>query len=200
VNTVSTLLEGAETNDGGELDDGRLIPNGLSNLDGLLEALEIVVTILNPLGVPTIRLEASENVFSEGDIGITVNGDMVVIIDANEVSKLEMTGEGSSFGGNAFLEAAVTDKDVGEAVKEVETRAVERGGSLSLGDGETDSIADTLTERTGSDFNARGIVSLWMAWGLAANLSEVLEVVNGEVVTVEVEQSVMQHATMTVTA
>ncbi len=41
--------------------------------------------------VPSVRLVSSLDVLSEGDGGVTVNGDVVVIVDGNEVSELQVT-------------------------------------------------------------------------------------------------------------
>jgi hypothetical protein len=41
-------------------------------VDGGLDALEVVVTILDPHGVPAVGLETLHNIFSEGTLGVTV--------------------------------------------------------------------------------------------------------------------------------
>jgi hypothetical protein len=75
VDTTGTGKLGAETNSGGQLDDGGLVSNLLTLADGSLDTREVVVTILDPLGVPAVSLEALHNVLSEGTLGVTVCGD-----------------------------------------------------------------------------------------------------------------------------
>jgi hypothetical protein len=72
VNTAGTLQLGAETDGGGELDDGGLVGDLLGLRDGFLNALEIRVTVLDVLNVPSVGLEALEDVLSEGALGVTV--------------------------------------------------------------------------------------------------------------------------------
>lgn len=72
VDTTGTLQLGTETNGGGQLDDGGLILNLLAPLDGGLDTLEVVVTILDPLGVPAVGLETLQDILSEGALGVTV--------------------------------------------------------------------------------------------------------------------------------
>lgn len=147
MDAVSTLLLRTISNDGGELDQGWLISDSLGILDGLLNGLKIIVTILDPLGVPSVGLEAGENIFSERDVGVTVDGDVVVIIDGNEVAELEMSGQRDGFSGNTLLQTTVSKECVGMVVEEWESVAVEGGTSLGLGDSETDGVADTCRAR-----------------------------------------------------
>jgi hypothetical protein len=72
VDTAGALELGAETNGGGQLDDGGLVLDLLGLLDGSLNALEVGVTVLDVLGVPAVGLEALHNILSEGALGVTV--------------------------------------------------------------------------------------------------------------------------------
>jgi hypothetical protein len=72
VYTSGTLQLGTETNGGGELDDGGLVGDLLGLRDSLLDALEVGVSVLDVLGVPSVGFEALENVLSEGALGVTV--------------------------------------------------------------------------------------------------------------------------------
>ena len=72
VDTAGTLELRAETNGGGQLDEGGLVSDLLALADGSLDTLEVVVTILNPLGVPSVGVEALDDILSEGTLGVTV--------------------------------------------------------------------------------------------------------------------------------
>ena len=72
VDTAGTLELGAVTDGGGEPDHGGLVLDGLALLDGLLDALKVVVTVLDPHDVPAVGLEALGDVLSEGALGVTV--------------------------------------------------------------------------------------------------------------------------------
>lgn len=169
VDTVGALVDGAVANGGLELDNGGLVRDGLSLLDGGLNGSQVVVTVLDGDDMPAISLVALGNVLSEGNVGVAVNGDVVVIPDGNQVAELEVTGEGAGLAGDTLHEAAIAKEAVCVVVDELEAGLVEAGCGVSLGNGETDSIADTLTERASGDLNAGGVMGLGMAGGLAAD-------------------------------
>jgi hypothetical protein len=72
VDAVGALKLGTVSDDGGKLDDGGLVLDLLGLLDGSLDAIQIVVAILDPLSVPAVGLEALEDILSEGDVGVTI--------------------------------------------------------------------------------------------------------------------------------
>ena len=86
---------------------------------------------------------------------------------------------------------------------------------MGLGNGKTDSIADTLTKRASGDLNSGGVVGLGMAGSDAvkflrtyeyddqlvrdkfSSYSEALNVVKRNV-TIKVKEGILQHATVAV--
>jgi hypothetical protein len=94
------------------------------------------------------------------DIAKLTNGDVVVIVDGNEVPELQVASHGSSFAGNALHSAAITEEHECVVVDQIEAGLVEDSGSVGLGHGETDSIGETLAERTGGDLDTGGVVGL----------------------------------------
>lgn len=72
VDTASTGQLGTETDGGGQLDDGGLVLDLLALADGSLDALEVVVAVLDPLGVPAVSLKALHDILGEGALGVTV--------------------------------------------------------------------------------------------------------------------------------
>ena len=81
-----------------------------------------------------------------------------------------MTSHGGSLAGNTLHSTTITEVHVGVVVEEVIARLVEGGSSLSLGNGQTDGVGETLTERTGGDLNTGGVVSLGVTGGDAVEL------------------------------
>ena len=94
---------------------------------------------------------------------------MVIIVDHDEISQLQMAGRTSSFAGNALHGTSIAKETVSVIVDQVELGLVEGCSSLGLGNGKTDSVGETLTERPRSHFNARSILGFWMAWGDTIN-------------------------------
>ena len=127
-----------------------------------------------------------------------------------------MTSHGGSLAGNTLHSTTITEVHVGVVVEEVIAGLVEGGSSLSLGNGQTDGVGETLTERTGGDLNTGGVVSLGVTGGDAVELlffwsecglpgqvrnstyTEVLQVIHANGVAKEVKESILEHATVTV--
>lgn len=94
---------------------------------------------------------------------------MVVIVDGNQVAELKMSSQGRSFRGNSLHGAAISKEDKGVVVDEVEVGLVEDSLGVGLGNGETDSVGETLAERAGGDLNTGGVVSLGVTGGLGSD-------------------------------
>jgi len=67
--------------------------------------------------------------------------------------------------GNAFHHAAITHEYIGVVVDDVMAWAVELCSQGLLGDGETDCVGKTLTQRAGGGFNASGVAHFRVARG-----------------------------------
>ena len=92
VNKVdSSKKKSLVTDSGLDLDDGRLIGNGLSFGNSSSNGSNIVVTIGDRQSVPAIRFETLQDIFSERDFSRTINGDLVVIVQSNELAELPVT-------------------------------------------------------------------------------------------------------------
>ena len=106
-----------------------------------------------------------------------------------------LPGERAGLGSNTLLETSISEETVGEVVEDLETVLVVDGTHVSLGNGETDSVSDTLTEGTGGDLDTVSDTDLGVTGGDGVDLSEVLEVIHGELVATEVEQDVLEDTT-----
>jgi hypothetical protein len=144
---------------------------------------------------------------------------MVVIPDGNQVAQLEVTSQRARLARDTLHQAAIAKEAVCVVVNKLVTRLVECGRGVSLSNGKTDSVGDTLAKRTSGDLNAGGIVSLGMAGCDAVNVlvgspsqhlpldtsidpaayTEGLEIVKGEVIAIEVKESILEHASVAVT-
>lgn len=98
------------------------------------------------------------------------NGNMVVIVDSNEVTELQVTSGTGSFASNTLHSTAITEDGICVVVEKFIAGLIEDGGSVSLSNGETDGVGETLTKRTGGDLNTGGIVRLRVTRGLAVEL------------------------------
>ena len=78
------------------------------------------------------------------------------------------SNQGRGIASNRFQQ-----QTVGVVVDEVELGLVEGGSGVSLGNGQTNSVADTLAKGASGDLNARGVMSLGVSGGLAANTLQI---------------------------
>jgi hypothetical protein len=90
---------------------------------------------------------------------------VVVIVDHDEVAELQVTGHGSSLGGDTLHSAAITEEGICVVVEQLVTGLVEDGGRVPLSNSKTDSVGETLTKRTSGDLNTGGVVGLRVTWG-----------------------------------
>jgi len=75
-------------------------------------------------------------------------------------------------------------------------RAGVSGREPGFRNGHPDAVTESLSERSGGDFNAYCVAAFRMAWGLAAPLAETFEFVERQVVAGEMQQAVEQHRAM----
>lgn len=94
---------------------------------------------------------------------------MVIVVDHDEVSQLEMTSSTSSFTGNALHRTSITEKAEGVVIYQLEAGFVEFGSSVSLRNRETNCICETLAKRTGGDFDTWCILCFRMSRSDAIN-------------------------------
>lgn len=83
-----------------------------------------------------------------------------------------MTSGTSCLAGNALHCTSITENGEGVVVDQFEARLVEHGTSVCLSDGETNSIGESLSERSCCDFDAFGIMGFGMARRNAVNVLE----------------------------
>lgn len=98
------------------------------------------------------------------------NGDVVVIVDGNEVAQLQVTSHGGGLTGNTLHGAAIAEEGVGVVVQELVAGLVEDTSGVSLGNGQTDGVGETLAEGTGGDLDTGGVVSLGVTGSDAVEL------------------------------
>lgn len=98
------------------------------------------------------------------------NGNVVVIVDSNEIAQLQVTSHGGGLTGNALHGAAITEESVSVVVEELIAGLVEDASGVRLGNGQTDGVGETLTERSSGDLNTGGIVGLGVTGGDAVEL------------------------------
>ena len=127
--------------------------------------------------MPAVGLEARGGVVGVGELGVAVDGDVVVVVDDDEAAEAQVAGEGGGLVADALHEVAVAGDHVGAVVDEV---GAEAGPQPALGDGHADGVGEALAERAGGDLDAGGVVHLGVARACASPTGGTgLEVVEG---------------------
>ena len=105
-----------------------------------------------------------------GECTKLTNGDVVVIIDGNQVPKSQVTSQAGSFTSHAFHSTAISKEAICVIVDEVKTRLVEDRSGMLLGNRKADCVSEPLTKRPGCDFDTWCVVGFGVSGGDAVDL------------------------------
>lgn len=98
------------------------------------------------------------------------NGNVVVVVDGNQVAELQVTSHRGSLGGNTLHGTAITEEGVGVVVEQLIAGLVEDTTGVGLGNGQTNGVGETLTQRASGDLDTGGVVGLGVTGGDAVEL------------------------------
>lgn len=126
-----------------DLDHGGLVRHGLGRLRGRHERVQ-VVHVFHRLHVPAVRLVALAHVLREGQVRLAVDGDLVVVVEDDELAQAQVARQGAGLGGDALLQAAVAADDVGVVVHHGRALAVVDGRQVRLRHGQAHGVGDSL--------------------------------------------------------
>merc|ERR1719188_2141807 len=91
VHVVAVGLVGrAKADNGLDLDKRMLVSAGLGLCDGLPDGAHIPVAILNSQHLPAVSLVAFAHILGEGQLRVSINGDVVIIVEGDELAKAEV--------------------------------------------------------------------------------------------------------------
>ena len=201
VDAAGVLLAGGRpTDDGAQRDERGLRGLGLRGVEGIVQGggvLLVGAVLAEPvdaLDVPAVGLVAGEDVLGEGDRGVVLDGDVVVVPDDGDVAELLGAGEGGGLGGDALFEAAVAGDDVDVVVEDGLAEGglgIEQAVDAAGVHGEADGGGDAGAQRAGGDLNALGVAVFWVAGGQGAGGTKRLNVVEFEAEAGQVELDVL---------
>ncbi|MCY1354613.1 hypothetical protein D9M69_409980 [compost metagenome] len=194
---LALLVRRAEADHGLAADQGRTVAGLARGLDGGPDLVGVMaVDVADHL--PAVGFEALRGVVGEPAVDFAVDGDAVVVVEGDQLVQALGAGQGADFMGNAFHHAAIAEEHVGVVVDDVVAITVELRSQGLFGDGEADGVGEALTQRAGGGFHAGGVAVFRVARGAAAQLAEVLQVLDAEVVAGQVQQRVVQHRAVAV--
>ena len=186
------LLRAAEADVRPRDDECRARRVRLRLLDHLVDRRE-VVHVGDVQHLPSVALEAERGVVAEGEIGAAVDRDAIVVVEADQFPELEVAGERGCLVRDPLHQIAVAADEIRVMVDDPVALAVERRGEMRLGDRHPDRVADSLPERARRRLHAVGVAELGVSRRAASPLPELLQVLEGDVVSAQVQAAVQQH-------
>ncbi len=131
-----------------------------------------IVPVMHRLHVPAVGFEPGTDIFRKGQIRTTVDTDIVVVVQINDIPQFQMTGQRCRFGRDPFHQTAVSANTVNVIIKNREIGPVERCREIFLCDRHSDAVGKSLSQRTGGGFYSRRVSEFRMAGRFAPKLPE----------------------------
>ncbi len=191
------LVRRAETNDRLAADERGSIGITICRINSRSNC-GTVVTINVGDNLPTVRLEAFDRIVGKPAADFTVNRNIVVIVERDQLAELQGTRQRTSLVGNTLHQATVAQKYPGLMVHNVETGLIELRGQHFFGQRHANSIRNALPQRTGSRFDRQVRLVLRVTCGAIAQLTKISNLIHRQVVAGQVQQAIQQHRAMTV--
>jgi hypothetical protein len=173
-------------------DERRPVGLGLRQVDRAIDGVEIV-HVGDVLHMPAVCLEPFRGVIAARDVGATVDRDVVAVEEPDELAELLVSGERGGLVRDPFHQVAVACDEPGMMVDDRVSIAIERRGEMALGERHADRVGQSLAERARCGLHARGVSHFRMAGRLASPLTELLDVVERQIVPAQEERRVEQH-------
>mmetsp|Transcript_75490 Transcript_75490/g.119198 ORF Transcript_75490/g.119198 Transcript_75490/m.119198 type:complete len:203 (+) Transcript_75490:724-1332(+) len=167
--------------------------------DGLIDSFEVMA--IDADDIPTQRVKVFGVVNALSEVRHLVQGDIVLIVDHNQVVETVVTGEGSSFERNSLLQATVTAESNHMMIKNLVVLSIVFGSSKFSGSSHSYCIANSSAKRASGRFDARGIVLRGRKFRMTRShrvvLTETFELLHGKIISCQVQPRVDEHRSMT---
>ncbi len=142
-----------------------------------IEILDIFA--FDVLHMPAVAEVAGGDLFAEGEVGITLDGDLVVEVEVDQVAEAQMPGQRGRLCSDPFHQVAIGTEPVNIVVKQFFADALlQEAGAHS----HADTDGNPLAEGAGGRFNARCVTKLRVTGCRAVNLAEVFQIIQRETV------------------
>ena len=148
--------------------------------------------------MPAVGAEARRSVVTEPAVHRAVDADAVVVVERDQLVQAQRAGQRTGFVADAFHQAAVAQEDIAVVVDHPTVGPVELVGQQLLGQGHANRIAQALAQGAGGGLDAGREVHLGVAWGLAVQLAELLQLSQRQGIAGQVQQGIQQHRGMAV--
>ena len=186
------LVGRPEADDGLDADQGRtaIAQHGVGQ--GRVDVVGIM-PVHAPNHPPAVALKTRRDVLGEPLRNVAVDGDAVVVIEADQLAQAQGAGQGGHFVGDALHQAAVAHHHPGAVIDHFVAGPVELRRQPRLRQRHAHGIGKTLPKRPGGGFHAGALAVLRMPGGLGVQLAKGPEIVHRHGVAAQVQQAVQQH-------
>ena len=134
--------------------------------------------------MPVVGCEAGDSILGESQIRRAVDGNVIVIVEIDQLSQAQMARQRGGFGGHALHQVAIRDNGIDEMIKQF---LPELGCQVRLSDGHAHARGESLPQGPGRRLHSRGQTILRMTGGLASPLSEVADLLQRKIVPGEMQ-------------
>src|SRR6266540_4025650 len=117
--------------------------------------------------MPAVGVEALRHLFGESKVGVAFDRDVVIVVQVDQLTETEMTGEGRSLRRDALHQVAIADEPVHVMVDDVVPRTVEVACKELLCYRHSDSVREALAQRPSGSLYARRSAVFWVSRRLA---------------------------------
>ncbi len=147
--------------------------------------------------MPAVGLVARADIFGLGNVGVVLDGDLVVVVEDDEVPEPVMARERGHLVADALFDIAIGDEAVDVVVEQAGARLgvrVEQPALTAGGHRHADRVADALAERARGGLHTGGQPVLRMPGRNAAPGAVSLEVIQRQSVPGQVQLDVQGEA------
>ena len=157
------------------------------------ERIHVIAVTADRLHEPAVCLVPLRDILIERQRRVAVNAYMIVVVHDDEVVELEMSRQGGGLRRDPFHHATVSGYHEDPVVQQPEVLTIVPVRKILCRDRHPDRVGNPLTERSGRDLDTGCVTVLGMARGAAPPLPEVLQLVQGQIISRQVKERIQEH-------
>src|SRR5262249_22054264 len=148
----------------------------LEDLKGTVEQLQIV-GVAHARDIPAKADKPCGNVLAECQVGVSLDGDLVTVVDPAEIGELPMSRKRGGLVRDAFHHAAITTEGIRVEVEHLEAGTIKGSRGPARGQRHADTRSQALSQRSSRRLDTASPAVLGMAGALRVELAKALEMV-----------------------
>ena len=191
----TVLLRAAEADMGPHDDQAGMFGICFGFLYSGFQRIQIFGTVY-PQYLPAVAFEAGLYIFRKGNFGVPFYGNLIVIIQVNQLAQAHRTRQGSRFRSHPFHQVAVGNQSVGVVIDNRKVRLVVFSCQHTFCQSHACPHGKPVAQRTGRYVYPGSDAIFRMARGLAPPLPKVFKVIYGNFVAGQMQHSVQQRRTV----